>query len=421
MQEGTQFDPATDGLETVFYLAYQGLHDRDIQEMISRLFRPHEAGANEFGARSDGNSDVVRIGFISRFFRNHTIGKLARGFVSQLSRQSFTVTVLSLGIHTDADAQWIKEHADNYSAIPFHLQRAAETIADQKLDILVYPDIGMDPITLSLARLRLAPVQCVMWGHPVTTGIPTVDYFISSELLEPADGDEHYTERLVRLKTLPTYYYRPRLRAELKGRSDFGLADDLHIYLCPQNLFKFHPDFDHPMAEILRRDPNGQVVLIEGLHPHWTELLLRRYGCTIPDVLDRIKFVSRQGYHDFLDLVAVSDVLLDPFHFGGGNTTYEAIGIGVPIATLPSAYMRGRLTYACYKKMGVLDCVASDPQEYVDIAVRLGTDRAYRETIRAKIASTSDVLFEDIETVRELEQFFQRAIQERREQSRTNN
>jgi predicted O-linked N-acetylglucosamine transferase (SPINDLY family) len=238
-----------------------------------------------------------------------------------------------------------------------------------------------------------------------------MDYYLSSELLEIEGATEHYTEELVRLRTLPTYYYRPPLPPIRRTRDHFGLADYDHLYLCPQTLLKFHPDFDRPISEILRRDPHGRLILIEGKYPYWTGLLRSRFEKTMPDVLDRVWFLPRQNRAEFLSLIALSDVLLDPFHFGGGNTTYEALAVGTPIVTWPATYMRGRVTFACYQKMGFFDCVASDAEDYVDTAVRLGADQEYRDSVRHTIRAASNVLFEDMEAVRELEQFFQYAVE----------
>ena len=140
-----------------------------------------------------------------------------RGMIAQLSRDKFVVTVLSVGSHSDSMARWIQQHSDNYVEVPFHLPAARRLIAHQCLDVLFYTDLGMDSITYTLAHSRLAPVQCVTWGHPVTTGIDTIDYFISSEHLETSDSEQHYTERLVRLKNLAVYYYRPGAPTPLKS------------------------------------------------------------------------------------------------------------------------------------------------------------------------------------------------------------
>ncbi len=104
-------------------------------------------------------------------------------------------------------------------------------------------------------------------------------------------------------------------------------------------------------------------------------------------------------------------MLLDPIHFGGGNTSYEAFALGTPIVTLPSAMLRGRFTLALYKQMGVLDCVVATPDEYVALAVRLGTDRDYRRAMSEKILAAGEVLFHNRQAVRDVEEFFESAIE----------
>ena len=184
------------------------------------------------------------------------------------------------------------------------------------------------------------------------------------------------------------------------------------MYVCPQSLFKIHPEFDALLGGILRADLEGQVLLLCGQQPHWTEIIKGRLSRTIPDVAQRVKFLPRQSSDDFLRLLATADVLLDPIHFGGGNTTYEALEFGTPIVTWPGAFMRGRVTYACYRKLGIMDCVAADGDEYVKLAVRLGTDPAWREEIRSRILAAKDVLFENPAAVRELECFFVTAVRQ---------
>jgi tetratricopeptide (TPR) repeat protein len=393
---------------TLFYLAYQGLNDRDLNRTAARLFAPALL-PNKSGRRHAGGK--IKVGFISRFFRKHTIGELMGGLIAQLARERFTVTLFSIGRHADAMAERLRQKADNIVELSDQdLQAARVRLAQEDLDILFFTDVGMEPISYALAFSRFAPVQCATWGHPVTTGIDTIDYFISSDLLEGEEAQDHYTETLVRLKTLPIYYYRPELPSPLPGREHFQLPHGQHLYGCPQSLFKFHPEFDPILAGILRRDPLGLLVLIHGQHLHWDELLLKRFSVTMPDVLERIRFLPSMPQPDYLALLACCDVLLDPLHFGGGNSSYQALAFGVPLVTLPSRFLRGRITHALYRQMGVWDCVVADPEEYVDKAVRLGVDATYRDTVRRKILAANLVLYENREGVLALEDFFQNAV-----------
>jgi predicted O-linked N-acetylglucosamine transferase (SPINDLY family) len=244
----------------------------------------------------------------------------------------------------------------------------------------------------------------------VTTGIPTVDYFLSCDRQEPADADEHYTERLVRFANKPHYFSPPQLIEPQLKREDFPLPADARWYVCHQTLFKIHPDFDRLTGAILRRDPRGRVVLFEGQQPQWTRLLQERLHRSIPDVVERVVFLPRLPYGDYLSFLELADVLLDTVHFGAGTTTYHALGLGVPLVTLPGAFSRGRGTDAAYRRIGVFDCVATDPEDYVRRAVAIANDRSLRETIGQAFRERIGVLFSNAGGPQEIEAFFVDAV-----------
>ena len=360
-----------------------------------------------------GRPAKIRVGFLSKFLRDHTIGDLFRGIIRNLSRTDFDVTAFLVGEAADNTVSFLQTCADRFINLPEDVPWARQIIAKAGLDVLFYPDVGMDPVSSALAHSRVAPVQCTTWGHPVTTGVPTIDYFISSKLIEPAGAAAQYSEQLVLLDALPTFYYRPEVGAvetRNEARREFAFSQAEHVYLCPQSLFKFHPDFDPLLRSILARDPQARIVLIEAPHVHWTSMLADRLRRSLNESCDRVTFTPRVDRAAFLRLLTAADVILDPLHFGGGNTSFQALGLGLPIVTLPSAFMRGRVTAGCYRKMEYETCVARDAVEYVDLAVRLGTDPEFNTTVRSQIAARSGVLFEDLAAVRELEEFFKTAV-----------
>ncbi|QTA90106.1 tetratricopeptide repeat protein [Desulfonema magnum] len=367
--------------------------------------------ASSFKFQVPSSKFPIKIGFVSMHLYHpsqQTVGKLNQGIIKNLSKEKFHVTLFCFSEKQKTVADTFG--ADEVVVLPNHLKKAREKIAEHSLDILFYPDIGMDSLTYFLAFSRLAPVQCVTSGHPVTTGIPNIDYFISSDTIEPPDGDEHYSECLVRLKRLNICYERPKIPDIPLSREEFGLPVDRHLYVCPQAIFKFHPDFDLALGAILRRDPLGLFVLLEGSYPHFTKLWRNRFIRQFPDMTDRIRFISFMSHKNFLSLLMLSDVLIDPPYFGGGNTSYESFACGVPVVTWPGPFMRGRVTLALCKQMGVTDCVANDAPSYINIALRLANDKTWRDEVRSKIRANADVLFEDIEMVHELEDFFEKAV-----------
>jgi len=402
-----------------FFLAYQGLDDRDIQTKLARFYEsicpslafvaPHCKERREpEGARR------IKIGFLSRHLRNHTVGQYMRGLIANLDRDAFEKHLFLFPHKKDEITGFIEEHADSVTVLPDALFVARRVVAEKKLDILFYPDIGMEPFTYFLAFSRLAPVQCAFYGHPITTGIGTIDYFISHADCEIPEGDTHYSESLVELSEGVTYayYYRPPAQMSRKERADFSFADSDHVYLCAQSLFKVHPDFDGMLEGILSKDREGLAVFFQGEHATWTDLLTERLKESLGDSIRRVRFLPRQSYEEYLRLVALSDVILDTPHFNGGATTFDALAMGVPIVTLPGAYMRGRQTYSLYKRMGVMDCIVNTPREYVDKAVRLATDVSYREEIQREIRANSHLIFEDMDMVRELEAHLKAMVRE---------
>lgn len=405
VDDRVKLDTENATVPTNFFAAYQGANDRQLQENLARVYRT-PTGVTK-GPRAN-RSGRIRVGFLSAHFRDHTIGRLNLGRVKLFDREQFEVTVLSAGHHQDATAEQFRQAADRFVALSGSVAEARRQVVEQKLDVLLFADVGMNAMTYTLAFSRMAGVQCVTWGHPVTTGSPSMDYFMSSELLETDRAEAHYSERLVRLENLGTYYYRPKLSGPARTRESFSLDPARHVYLCPQTLFKLLPEFDEILAEILRRDPLGDVYLLEARQT-WMQLLKERFARTLGNVAGRVHFLPAQPNPDFLQLNALADVSLDPLHFGGGNTSYEALALGTPIVTLPGAFLRSRITQALYRKMNLLDFVVANPQEYVELALRLGTDKDYRRHASERIQASADVLFEDPEEVREVERFLRQA------------
>ncbi|MBC8451802.1 MAG: hypothetical protein H8D70_01100 [Rhodospirillaceae bacterium] len=386
-----------------FYLAYHGRNDRDLQERLAAIYlagcpkldwaAPHcRAPARPEGPR--------RIAFVSRFLFDHSIGRLCLGLFRRLAARGDCEVICfeTAPVPADDVHEEIADQVSRIETLPADIFSAREVIAAAAPDVVFYPEIGMDPLAYFLAFARLAPVQAITYGHPVTSGIPNVDYFLSCAAAEPAvdaDASGAYSERLVPLGGLPFSYVRPPTPEPLGTRADFGLAEDATIYFLAQNLFKFHPDMDAALRLILARDPNGVILLLEGHDDAWGDVLRRRFDATMGTCVARIKFLPRQSHNDFMRLLALSDVSLDSFPFCGGNTTYQSLAMGTPVVTLPGRYLRGRVSLGIYRHMGMEELVARDASDYAEIAVRLGLDVEFRAGIVQKIAENCDIIFED--------------------------
>lgn len=407
IEDGVVLDPVQTDAPNMFYLAYHGQSDRDLLERYAKLFRSSYQPDFEPNDRRPRHDDgKIHIGFVSKHFHNHTIGFFMRGLIRNLNRNKFHVSTFSVAPAGDEIGREIERDSDQYFVTSENLPMAHKVIADQKPDVLFYTDLGMDAVTFALAHSRLAPRQCVTWGHPVTTGLDTIDEFISCDLIETQDAQQHYTERLVRLDRFPTFYARPILPPKPMTREQLGLSDRQRVYLCPQSLFKLHLDIDRVFAEILRNDSDGVIVLVRGLHKHWNQTLEQRFEKTLGDVADRVILLPRQGHGAFMSLLATADVMLDPLHFGGGNTSYQATSVGVPIVTCPSEFMRGRATAGLYQDIGVTDTIADSHDDYISRCLQIAGDRDLQQDIRDRILANCDRLFEDQQAIQELEDHF---------------
>jgi len=394
-------DPLTDGHWTNFHLAYHDEDDRPLQEAVARLWK-HATPAL---ARSDlrGHDGRPRLGFISAYFRDHTIGHLFKRVIAGIDRRRFRVVLVRAGAATDRVGDTIAASADEVVTLPEDLARAQQDLAAARLDALLYTDIGMDPFTYYLAHARLAPLQMVAWGHPVTTGLDVIDLFVSAETFDREDAEADYTEVLRRLPFLLLDWQPEAVEIGTVDRTRLGMSGDGHVYFCAQSLFKLHPRFDAALAEILRRDKDAVLHLVEGHRRPWCRRIVERLERQLPGVSERMRFLPRLSGADFIRAQALADVVLDTPGFSGGKTSLEAFAVGQPVVTLPSRYLRGRLTYGFYRRMGLDDLIATSLDDFVTRAVRLGTEAGYRSEAKARVAERSPRLWGTTESVRAFE------------------
>lgn len=418
-------DPVRNTCGPVFHLAYQGMNDRDLQARIAALYAKATPSLRFMAAHcipgmpmAAANDGRVHVGILSRFLHNHSIGDHYAGLIRSFPKRVARYTVFRFPGPFDDVTKKIEAAVESLITLSTQLAEAREQIAAQRLDVLFYTDIGMDPWTYFLAFSRLAPVQCVTLGQPVTTGIPTIDYFLSFDQIESEQSESHYTEQLVRLRNMPHYFAKPALGSSTKSRRDFGIPDDVPLYVCPQTLFKFHPDFDGILGEILRRDARGLIVIFEAGRPNWTKLLSSRIERSVGTLFSRVRFLARQPYDDFLRILQLADVLLDTPHFSGGTTTLQALAVGAPLVTLPGEFARGRGTRSHYMRIGVTDTLARDAAHYVELAVAIANDASLRSAIRQRILAAGSVLFDSPAAAIELEQFFADSVASYRQRTK---
>lgn len=406
-------DPYQSGGSTNFYLAYHGRNDATFQKEVARFYLDCCPSLAETSPHIDKplRKSKKRIGILSSFLRNHTIGYLNYGLIKHLDRERFEIVLLRAPILPLEDplAEKIAAMADRVIDLPDSLGDARHALFQQELDLLYFPEIGMEDLVYFLAFARSAPVQVMGWGHPVTSGIPNVDAFLSVADMEPDNAENHYTEKLIKLQGLSVSMPRASVPEETKTKEHFDIDPDSPAYVCAQSLFKIHPACDSLFKDILDQDADGKLYFIS-LNTESDDVFLNRLEQTLGSHMDRVTLLNRVTSMDFLSLLRCADVLLDIPHWAGGKTSFESLAMGTPIVHWPGDFMRGRHTLAFYKKMDLMDCVVDSAQDYAATAVRLVKDQTFRSHVRTKISERSHVLFDDVSAIEEISDVFDQLI-----------
>ncbi len=354
-----------------------------------------------------GHGGRLRVGFVSPYLHVHSVARYFASWVTDLDRTRFESHVWHCGDVTD---EWTAEIA----AASDHFEHASTSLGERiraaRLDVLIFLDIGLDPRMQVLAAMRLAPRQYVTFGHPVTSGLSTLDGFLSAELLETEESERQYSEPLVRLPGLGIRMRRRVAPGDAAWLRE--LAGDRPVLLCLQNLIKLQPAFDTVLARCVR-ETGAMLVLFEfsaGQSQRFGRRLQCAFAAARVDFDSSVRIVHALPYADFLAGIAAATLVLDSPGFSGGATSLDAISMGTPIVAFEGASARARQTSAMLKLVGTPDLIARDFDDYVRIAVEMCGDEERGAGLRERLRANADSLFENREGVRGLERFMFESI-----------
>ena len=410
---------------TNFYLGYQGENDLDFQKKYSYyihkiLKKIHPQYCASLFSSQEISQRKISIGYISLHLYN--LGRLYLNWIKNRDQSKFEIYVYDISGNDDSieHEHWefrkrFKFYSDHIKFIFGKIEDISSYIISNKIDILIFSEIGLHTSTTILSVMRLAPIQCTTWGHPMTSGSPNIDYFLSSDLMEPDNAEEHYSEKLVRLPNLGFSIEAPTLPSLNKRCLDFGLQTKSIVYLCCQAMFKYLPQHDYIFPSIALHNKSFQFVFVDSfLGPVITEHFKKRLGKAFAkfdlNYEDYCVFLNTLSVNDYLILMQLSDIFLDSFSWSGGLTTKDAIACSLPIVTCPGKIMRARQSYGMLKMIGVTETIAETEAEYIEIAVRLGLNQQWRQTVRDKMEANKHRLFNDLECIRSLESFFEEVV-----------
>lgn len=406
------------GIQQPFWLAYQDADNVELLQTYGRLCAglmsawQARAGLGPLPPESGG---ALRIAVISQYFRRHAVwDAMVRGWFEALDRSRFELHAFHLGTLRDEETEFAQARAARFHQGPRTLTAWVEALRATRPHAILYPELGMDPMTLKLASLRLAPLQIASWGHPETTGLPTIDFFLSARALEPDAPQAHYAEELVLLPG-PGCLLEPEPAPQVcTAAPDWDLPADAPLLLCPGTPYKYAPEHDLVLTAIARTlgrcclvfFTSRQTALAAKLR-HRLEGHFAREGLELDRFARFLPWLPRAEFHA---LMRRADAMLDTIGFSGFNTALQAIGCGLPVVGYEGRFLRGRLASGLLRYIGMGELVAGDTATYVDLAVRLARDASYRDEVRQRLERGRHVLYGDAAPVRALERFLENAL-----------
>ena len=355
---------------------------------------------NETIVEDKNKNEKIKIGFISEFFTNHTIGRLFKNIIFSLDRSKFDIFVFHSNKTKKNEIfnEFVEKEKKGYLkniTLPKKLNEKIKIFKKEKFHILFYPDIGMSVEMYYLSLIRLAKYQIMSWGHPETTGSESIDYFLCSKTLITYETAKSYSEKLLLMDQLPMIYEIPNVENKLNDKS----LSKNNIYSCPQTMFKFHPDFDHILSEILKKDKKGILYLIKDTNKVYYHKLIERFKKIKDFDLDRVIFIDQLNRDGYINHLGSSSVLLDPLYFGAGNSFHESMVYGTPTVTMPTKFIKSRIVTAAYIQMEVDNPpIVKNEKEYIEMAVDFANakdlsniKKYYREKAKQKLFNTKNV------------------------------
>lgn len=409
------------GRITPFYLAYQGEDDLDLMRLYGQIITQIMAArypqwAQSLPSVAPKPNEAIRVGIVSGHFYRHSIWKdVIKGWITQLDRQKFHLIGYALNKTEDEETEFARSCLAKFVTGSHTIEEWGQLIQADESHMLLYPEVSMNTKAIQLSALRLAPVQVTTWATYVTSGLPTIDYYLSGALIEPEQAEEQYTEKLVRLPNLSMYYTPLEETLSSEQRQDFGLRSSAVAYFCPQSLFKYLPQYDGFYPRISQAVGDCQFIFLkhktsEALTKIFTKRLQNAFAVEGLDMQQYVVMqpaLSHASYHRLND---IADIFLDSIGVAGATTTLEGIAYNLPIVTLPGEFLRGRVSTGILQKMQVTETIATSPEDYVEIAIRLGKDAPFRERVRARMAENKHKIYTDRACIEGLEDFLENAV-----------
>ena len=387
----------------VYFFVYQGYNDKELYSKVCKVMRkicyPFNNINNTINIRK---SDKIRVAFMGNFITlNHSVNGDRFGIYYGLKKnEKFEVDIITYTGEDKQVTQFFEEH-DNYIT-KYNSKKLAQNykiLLRGNYDIIIYTEIGMDPLFRYLAFERLAPIQINTWGHSETSGLDSIDYYISSKYFEDEEAQENYSEKLILTNSLCTYYYNKEVEFMTEEELyRIKLTNNLtlyNVYGCFQLFHKMHPEFLDYLKEITIKDEKAMILLLD------YDELSDEYIKYVKNKVSNVIFVHKASYKIYSHYYELCDVILDAPNFGGCNTTIDSFLKNKIVITKKSKLLHSNFTKGFYKKMNIDEFICESKEEYIAKAIDIVYNKEKRLYYEMLINERKNLIFEEQESIDE--------------------
>lgn len=354
-----------------------------IREWGARFSLQHPATPSPV-RQATARTERLRVGFVSGDLRMHSVAHFLEPILSARDREAFAHVLYSNSNIQDAVTQRLRAYADDWRDVwQMTDDELLESIRTDQIDILVDLAGHTAANRLAVFARRAAPVQVSYLGYPASTGLATMDYRITDAFTDPpVPADEWHSERLLRLPDTQ-WCFRPfgapampgPLPAREAGFVTFGGFN---------NLTKASDTLLRCWVRILVELPTARLRLtrVRSAQRAAEIVALFEQSGVAPERIACVPFADNPPYGEQF---AGVDIALDNYPYNGVTTTCESLYVGVPVISLHGRNGVARSGLSLLSALGLGELVASTPEQYVEIAVALGSDIARLERLRASL------------------------------------
>jgi protein O-GlcNAc transferase len=373
--------------------SHPGYDARTIHEELQRWSRRHAEPLKKLIQPYTNNRDPerrLRIGYVSPDFRDHVVGQNLLPLLREHNHGQFEVFCYADMVRNDAFTEQIRDYSDAWRSIArLSDSQAADLIRQDRIDILVDLMLHTANNRLLIFAHKPAPVQVTYLGYCGSTGLETMDYRLSDPYLDPTDSDlSFYSERTIRL---PETYWCYGVAGPTPEPSPPPATTAGYItFGCLNSFTKVSPPALDLWAEILRVVPQSRLIVHSRPGKHLDAVRERFAGKGIST--DRLEFPGQQPWPEYVNTYGRIDIALDPFPWGGGITTCDALWMGVPVVNLVGQTAVGRGGASILANIGLPELIARSPEQYLQIATGLARDlprlAEMRRTLRGRMQAS---------------------------------